>query len=104
VSIGKGFRKGCSLSPILFTSYIECHTKEAVEGFRDFKIGQVFLTMKYADNLVLSEEEAVLQGMPERLIDAGICYGMKMNLEKTKVMRISRQPSPVESAINTKKN
>jgi len=39
--------------------------------------------MNYADNLVLlSEEEEALQGMTERLIDAGICYGMEMNLEK----------------------
>ena len=44
----------------------------------------------------------VLQGMTEGLIDAGICYGMEMNLEETKVMRISRQPSPVRCAINTK--
>jgi len=30
-----------------------------------------------------------------RLIEIGKCYGMEMNVEKTKVMRISRQPSPV---------
>jgi hypothetical protein len=64
VSIGKGFRQGCYLSPILFTSYSEYLTKEAVEGFGDFKIGQVIRAMEYADNLVLlSEEEALLQGM-----------------------------------------
>jgi hypothetical protein len=56
---------------------------KTVGGFGDFKIGQVIHTKKYADNLVLlSEEEAVLQGMTERLIDVGICYGMEMNLEK----------------------
>jgi len=26
---------------------------------------------------------------------AGTCYGMEMNVEKTEVMRISRQPFPV---------
>ena len=37
----------------------------------------------YAGDLVLmSKEEAVLQGMTERLIEAGIYYGMEMNLEK----------------------
>ena len=70
------------MSPILFTSYGEYLTKEAVEGFGDFKIQQVIRTMNYADNLVLSEEEGVLQGMTERLVDAGICYGMEMDLEK----------------------
>jgi hypothetical protein len=35
----------------------------------------------------------VLQGKIARQIEIQICYGMKMNVEKTKVMRISRQPS-----------
>jgi len=39
--------------------------------------------MKYADDLVLlSKTEAVLQGMTERLIEIGRCYGMEMNVEK----------------------
>jgi len=37
----------------------------------------------------------VLQGKIARLIEVQICYGMEMNVEKTKVMRISRQPSPL---------
>jgi hypothetical protein len=52
--------------------------------------------VKYADDLVvLSMEEAVLWGMIERLFEIGRCCGMEMNVEKTKVMRISRQPFPV---------
>jgi hypothetical protein len=38
--------------------------------------------------------------MIERLIEVGRCYRMEMNVEKTKVMRISRQPSPVKIMIN----
>jgi hypothetical protein len=49
-----------------------------------------------ADDLVLmAKEETVLQGMIDKLIEIGSCYGMEMNVEKTKVIRISRQPSPV---------
>ena len=49
-----------------------------------------------ADDLVLmAKEETVLQGMIDKLIKIGRCYGMEMNVEKIKVMRISRQPSPV---------
>ena len=33
--------------------------------------------------------------MIDKLIELGRCYGIEMNVEKTKVMRISRQPSPV---------
>jgi hypothetical protein len=53
--------------------------------------------VKYVDDLVLmAKEEIVLQGMIDKLIEIGRCYGMEMNVEKTKVMRISRQPSPVK--------
>jgi hypothetical protein len=59
----------------------------------DFKIGvQIIHTVKYADNLVLlAKEEKVLQDMNDKLIEIGRCYGMEMNVEKTKVMKISRQ-------------
>jgi hypothetical protein len=51
----------------------------------------------------MAKEETVLQGMIDRLIEIGRCYGMEMNVEKTKVMRISRQPTPVTIKINPKK-
>ena len=60
--------------------------------------------MKYADELVLmANEETVLQGMIDKLIEIGRCYGMEMNLEKTKVMRISRQPTAVTTMIGQKR-
>jgi hypothetical protein len=69
-----------------------------LEGFGDFKIGgQIIHTVKYADDLVLlAKEDKVLQDMIDKLIKIGRCYGMEMNVEKTKVMRISKQPSPVK--------
>ena len=64
---------------------------------------QIIQTVKYVDNLVLmAKEETVLQGMIDKLIEIGKCYGMEMNVEKTKVMRISRQPSPVTIMIDQK--
>ena len=103
MSFGQGFRQGCYFSPILFTSYSEYLTKEAVEGFGDFKVGQVIRTMKYADKLLLlSKKEAALQGMTEILIDTGICYGMEMNIKNTKIIRISMQPFPLQIMIDQK--
>ena len=59
--------------------------------------------MKYADDLVLmAKEETVLQCMIDELIETGRYYSMEMNVEKTKVMRISRQPSPVTITIDQK--
>jgi hypothetical protein len=46
--------------------------------------GQVQYCEQYAADLVLlGEEEAVLQGMNERLIATGRCYGMEMKVEKS---------------------
>jgi len=86
VEIGKGVRKECCLSPILFNFYSKCLTKEALDGLGDFNIGgQIIQTLKYADDLVLmAKEEMVLQGMIDKLSEIGKCDGMEMNVEKTK--------------------
>jgi hypothetical protein len=52
--------------------------------------------------VLLAKEEKVLQDMIDRLIEIGRSYGMEMNVEKTKVMRISRQPFPVNIMIDQK--
>jgi hypothetical protein len=80
------------------------YTATALEGFEDFKIGgQIIHTVKYADDLVLlAKEEKLLQDMMDKLIGIGRCYGMEMNVEKTKVMIISRQPFPVKIMIDQK--
>jgi len=73
VKIGRGVRQGCCLPPILFNLYSEYLTKEALEGFGDFKIGrQIIHTVKYADDLVLlAKEEKVLEDMIDKLTEIG---------------------------------
>jgi hypothetical protein len=63
VKIGRKVRQASCLSPILFNLYSKCLTKEALEGFGDFKIGgQIIHTVKYADDpVLLAKEEKVLQ-------------------------------------------
>jgi hypothetical protein len=75
-----------------------------LEGLGYFKIGgQIIHTVKYADDLLLLvKEENVLQDMIDKLTEIGRCYGMEMNVEKTKVMKISRQPLPVKIMIDEK--
>jgi hypothetical protein len=59
--------------------------------------------VKYADVLLLlAKKETVLQGMIYTLTEIGRSYEMKMNVEETKVMRIPRQPSPVQVRIDQK--
>ena len=64
------------MSRILFNLYSECHTKEALEGFGDFKIGgKIIHTVKYADELVLlAKEEKVLQDMINKQLETGRRY------------------------------
>ena len=83
------------MSPVLFNLCSECLTKEALDGSGDFNIGgQIFQTVKYAHELVLKAKEGkVLQDMVDKLIEVGRCYGVEINVEKTKVMRISRHIS-----------
>jgi hypothetical protein len=59
--------------------------------------------VKYASDLVLlAKDETVLQGMIESLIEIGRCYGMERSVGNAKVMRISRQTSPVRMMIDQK--
>jgi len=52
--------------------------------------------------VLLAREEGVLQGINERLTEIGRYHEMETNVEKTKVMIISRQSSPILSLIDQK--
>jgi hypothetical protein len=59
--------------------------------------GQVIRTLKYANDLViLAKGNTVLQRIIDKLIEIGRFYGMEVNLENTKAMRISGQPPTIQ--------
>jgi hypothetical protein len=105
VEIGRGVRQGCCMSPILFNLYGEWLVKEALEGLGDFKIGgRRINTAKYADDLsVLAKTEEVLQVMMDKLEKTGKEYGMEINIEKSKVMRISKKQKPLQIKVGGQK-
>jgi hypothetical protein len=49
----------------------------------------------------VAEEETVLQGMIDRLIEIGRYHGMEMNVE-TDVISISNKPSPLQVMVEQK--
>ena len=91
-----------AVSPRFYSTCGQYLAREALEGFGGFKKGgQVIYTMKYTDDLLkMAKQQTVLQGMSDRPIEIGTYCGMEMNVEKTEVMRISGQPSPVQTVID----
>ena len=53
--------------------------------------------------MLLVKEETTLKGMIDTLTEIGRCYGMEINVGKTKIMRISRETSLLHIMIDKKR-
>ncbi|KAI5744232.1 hypothetical protein M8J76_000387 [Diaphorina citri] len=81
------------MSPALFNMYAEKLMEEALGESPGVKVGEERIkSIKYADDqAVLAESEEELQRMMLNIQEAGARYGMKINVSKTKVMRIGTE-------------
>ena len=94
------------MSPLLFNIYAEAMMMEAMEGIDEgIKIGGNLLKdVRFADDQgMLSGSEAGLQKIMNGLNTTALKYGMKINIKKTKVMKVSRVGGNVNITINGKK-
>jgi hypothetical protein len=91
--IGRGVRQGCSLSPKLFNIYIEEIVRETLEEVNEgIKVGgRLVKALRFADDqAMLAGTQKELQRMMDRLNMISTEYDMKINIKKTKAMRISK--------------
>ena len=88
--IGKGVRQGCILSPCLFNFYLEYIMRNAglEEAQAGIKIARRSINnLRYADDTTLmSESEEELKGLLMKLKEESESVGLKLNIQKTKIM------------------
>ena len=88
--IGKGVRQGRTLSPCLFNLYAEYIMRNAglVEAQAGFKIsGRNINNLRYADDTTLmAESEELLKSLLMKVKEESEKAGLKLNIQKTKIM------------------
>ena len=91
--IGKGVRQGCILSPCLFNLYVEYITRNAglEEAQAGIKIARRNINnLRYADDTgFMAESEEELKSLLMKVKEESEKVGLKLNIEKTKIMASS---------------
>ena len=87
--IGKGVRQGCILSPCLFNLYTEYIVRNAGldEAQAGIKIaGKKINNLRYADDTTLIAESEELKSLLMKVKVESEKVGLKLNIQKTKIM------------------
>ena len=94
ILVGRRVRQGCLISPVLFSVYVEMMMKEAMEDVDEGVTvgGELLKDVRFADDqAMVASTEAGLQKLMESLSSKCKEYDMKIHVNKTKVMKISRK-------------
>ena len=93
-NVDQGVRQGCTLSPWLFNVFLDAIVKEAREGFVEgVRMGnEVVDVLLFADDMVLVADSVESLQMNLRKLDESLTrWKMKMNWEKTEVMKVGKE-------------
>ena len=92
--VEQGVRQGCILSPWLFNVFLDVIVQEAREGFKEgVRLGEENVDiLLFADGMVLvADSEESLRVNLTKLDEALTKWEMKMNWEKTEVMKVGKE-------------
>lgn len=95
ISIERGVRQGCILSPMLFNVYSERIFKQALEEYDEGILinGERLNNIRYADDaVVFADSMEGLQTLMARITEISQNYGLDLNTKKTKYMVITKRP------------
>ena len=86
--IGKGVRQGCILSPCLFNLYAEYIMRNARldEAQAGIKISISINNLRYADDTTRLAESRELKSLLMKVKEESEKVGLKLNIQKTKIM------------------
>ena len=87
--IGKGVRQGCILSPGLFNAYAEYTMQNAGldEAQATIKIARRNINnLRYADDTTLMAESEEVKSLLMKVKEKSKKVGLKLNVQKTKIM------------------
>ena len=91
--VGKGVHQGCILSPCLFNCYAEYIMQNAGLGEAQAGIkiaGRIINNLRYTDDTTLmAESEKELKSLLMNVKEGSEQAGLKLNIQKTKIMACS---------------
>ena len=93
--VTSGVMQGCNLSPLLFVIYMDQITKEAnpdPEALNELMFAN--------DQAMINSDKTKLQEHTEHLNESCQAYDMKISVNKTEVMSVSRRPTKLDVTIN----
>ena len=94
--IGKGVHQGCILSPCLFNFYAEYIMRNT--GLEEAQVGiktarRNISNLRYADDTTIMAESEELKSLLMKMREESEKVGLKLNIQKTKIMASGPIPS-----------